>query len=46
MIQGTSGAFGNIETKFGQLDTRLDHIASSQKMLKVQIEQIANKISV
>ena len=46
MIQGTTGAFANIETKFGQFDSRLDQLASSQKMMEVQIGQIANKVGV
>ncbi|XP_074347102.1 uncharacterized protein LOC141685925 [Apium graveolens] len=44
MIQGTTGAFANIETKFEKVESRLDQIASSQKMLESQIGQIANKI--
>ncbi|XP_074377951.1 uncharacterized protein LOC141719468 [Apium graveolens] len=44
MIQGTIGAFANIETKFEKVESRLDQMASSQKMLESQIGQIANKI--
>nr|XP_017239591.1 PREDICTED: uncharacterized protein LOC108212377 [Daucus carota subsp. sativus] len=46
MIQGTTGAFANMETKFEKLESRLDHMASSQKMLEDQIGQIANKVGV
>ncbi|XP_074370557.1 uncharacterized protein LOC141711774 [Apium graveolens] len=44
MIQGTIGAFANIETKFIKVESRLDKMASSQKMLESQIGQIANKV--
>ncbi|XP_017227876.2 uncharacterized protein LOC108203452 [Daucus carota subsp. sativus] len=46
MIQGTTGAFANIETKFEKVESRIDQIASSQKMLEMQIGQIANKVGV
>nr|XP_017227762.1 PREDICTED: uncharacterized protein LOC108203369 [Daucus carota subsp. sativus] len=46
MIQGTTGAFANMETKFEKVESRLDQMASSQKMLEVQIGQIANKVGV
>ncbi|XP_074347435.1 uncharacterized protein LOC141686291 [Apium graveolens] len=44
MIQGTIGAFANIETKFEKVESMIDQMASSQKMLESQIGQIANKI--
>ncbi|XP_074327014.1 uncharacterized protein LOC141664955 [Apium graveolens] len=46
MIQGTTGAFANIETKFEKVESRLDQMTSSQKMLETQIGQIANKVGV
>ncbi|XP_074377249.1 uncharacterized protein LOC141718763 [Apium graveolens] len=46
MIQGTTRAFANIETKFEKVESRLDQMASSQKMLETQIGQIANKVGV
>nr|XP_017233145.1 PREDICTED: uncharacterized protein LOC108207196 [Daucus carota subsp. sativus] len=46
MIEGTTGAFANMETKFEKVESRLDQMASSQKMLEVQIGQIANKVGV
>ena len=46
MIQGTTWAFANNKTKFGQFDIRLDQLASSQKMMEVQIGQIVNKVGV
>ena len=46
MIQGNSGAFANMETKFEKVESRLDQMASSQKMLEVQIGQIANTVGV
>ena len=46
MIQGTTRAFANMETKFEKVESRLDQMASSQKMLEVQFGQIANKVGV
>ncbi|XP_017250616.1 uncharacterized protein LOC108221231 [Daucus carota subsp. sativus] len=46
MIQGTTRAFDNIETKFEKVESRIDQIDSSQKMLEMQIGQIANKVGV
>ncbi|XP_074363924.1 uncharacterized protein LOC141704610 [Apium graveolens] len=46
MIQETTGAFANIEIKFEKVESRLDHMASSQKMLESQIGQIANKVGI
>nr|XP_017239488.1 PREDICTED: uncharacterized protein LOC108212272 [Daucus carota subsp. sativus] len=46
MIQGTTRAFANIKTRFEKVESRIDQIASSQKMLKMQIGQIANKVGV
>ncbi|XP_074336311.1 uncharacterized protein LOC141673459 [Apium graveolens] len=43
MIQGTTGGFANIETKFEKVESRIDQMASSQKMLESQIGQITNK---
>ncbi|XP_074374060.1 uncharacterized protein LOC141714440 [Apium graveolens] len=44
MIQGTTGAFTNIDTKFEKAESRLDHMASSQTMLESQIGQICKAI--
>ncbi|XP_074355759.1 uncharacterized protein LOC141695411 [Apium graveolens] len=46
MMQGTTRAFANIETKFDKVESRLDQMMSSQKMLENQIGQIANKVGV